>query len=166
MSEAIRGKGAPTMTTEGAVGQIYIDTDTGIQYQCVEAEKRKAYNVDVANYCWVWRRLNGDFVATDDEVQSAMTPIVFQAEQLWNNRENIAFGDELKALILSGRPVWFHGHNIATDSRFPSKWQYEKIVRFDVEDAPTVTTGGAVAIEQTTMTIFALDTTWSFLVSV
>lgn len=69
MSKPIRGNGAPTMTTEGAVGQIYIDTDTGIQYRCVEAEKRKTYGVDVANYSWVWRRLNGDFVATDDEVK-------------------------------------------------------------------------------------------------
>ena len=166
MSEAIRGKGAPTMTTEGAVGQIYIDTDTGIQYQCVEAEKRKAYNVDVANYLWVYRRLNGDFVATDDEVQSAMTPIVFQAEQLWNNRENIAFGDKLKALILSGRPVWFHGRRESTDSRYPSKWQYEKIMRIEVEDPPTVTTGGAVAITQTKMTIYALDVDWTFVISV
>ena len=166
MSEAIRGKGAPTMTTEGAVGQIYIDTDTGIQYQCVEAEKRKAYNVDVANYLWVCRRLNGDFVTTDDEVRSEMTPIVFQAEQLWENRENIAFGDELKALILSGRPVWFQEHDIATDSRFPSEWKYEKIFNFGVEDPPTVTTGGAVAITQTKMNIFALSTTWTFRVSV
>ena len=166
MSEVIRGKGAPTMTTEGAVGQIYIDTDTGIQYQCVEAEKRKAYNVDVTNYLWVLRRLNGDFVATDDEVRSAMTPIVFEAEQLWDNRENIAFGDELKELILSGRPVWFHGRRQSTDSRFPSKWQYERINRLDSQDPPTVTTGGATVIEQTTMTIWALDTTLTFVISV
>lgn len=166
MSEAIRGKGAPTMTTEGAVGQIYIDTDTGIQYQCVEAEKRKAYNVDAANYLWVCRRLNGDFVATDDEVRSAMTPVVFQAEQLWENRENIAFGDELKALILSGRPVWFQERHIATDSRFPSEWRYEKIMELIVEDPPTVTTGGAVAITQTTMRIPTFGTTWTFRISV
>lgn len=31
----IRGQGAPTANTEGAVGQIYVDTDSGIQYRCI-----------------------------------------------------------------------------------------------------------------------------------
>ena len=35
----ILGKGAPTTATEGAVGEFYMDTDTGVAYKCVAATK-------------------------------------------------------------------------------------------------------------------------------
>lgn len=68
----IKGKGAPTGTTQGAVGQIYIDTDTGIQYQCIEAVTRTGYKLNVTTYNWILRRLDGDFVATDEEVKALL----------------------------------------------------------------------------------------------
>ena len=34
----IKGKGAPSMTTEGAVGCLYMNTDTGTVYKCTAAE--------------------------------------------------------------------------------------------------------------------------------
>ena len=33
----LTGKGAPTNQTEGAIGDIYTDTDSGKQYRCVFA---------------------------------------------------------------------------------------------------------------------------------
>ena len=38
-NSTIRGHGAPTATTEGFVGQIYVDVDSGLQYRCIEAER-------------------------------------------------------------------------------------------------------------------------------
>jgi hypothetical protein len=68
----IRGQGAPTANTEGAVGQIYVDTDSGIQYRCIEAEKRTGYKLDKINYVWQERKLAGDWLATDEEVTNAL----------------------------------------------------------------------------------------------
>ena len=67
-NSTIRGHGAPTATTEGAIGQIYIDVDSGLQYQCIEAERRTGYKLDQINYGWQERKLAGDWLATDDEL--------------------------------------------------------------------------------------------------
>lgn len=67
-NSTIRGHGAPTATTEGFVGQIYVDVDSGLQYRCIEAERRTGYKLDQVNYGWQERKLAGDWLATDDEL--------------------------------------------------------------------------------------------------
>ena len=43
-----KGKGVPTNKTKGALGVIYTDTDTGVQYKCTGA-----YDINgVENYEW------------------------------------------------------------------------------------------------------------------
>lgn len=52
----IKGKGLPTRNTKGALGDIYVDTNTGIKYKCTgsysistHAESNKEYEWKPAN---------------------------------------------------------------------------------------------------------------------
>lgn len=58
---SITGSGAPTTTTEGAVGCLYMDTGTGDLYKCTAA-------VDGV-YTWV-EAGNGSGTVTDDHINS------------------------------------------------------------------------------------------------
>ena len=48
----IKGNGPPTKSTPGAVGQIYIDRETGLRYECIEAFVQKGYKVNREIYTW------------------------------------------------------------------------------------------------------------------
>lgn len=55
MSETIvtiKHSGPPTKNTQGAVGQIYIDTDTGVRWECVEAHLVDYYKGSRVFYDW------------------------------------------------------------------------------------------------------------------
>ena len=49
---SITGSGSPTTETEGAVGEFYMDTDTGDVYKCTA----------VADGAYIWKNTNTDFV--------------------------------------------------------------------------------------------------------
>ena len=68
----IKGNGPPTNHTPGAVGQFYVDHDTGIRYECVEAFVQKGYKFNSQNYKWEERGIDTDFLATDAEVAKAV----------------------------------------------------------------------------------------------
>lgn len=68
----IKGNGPPTKDTPGSVGQFYVDHDTGIRYECVEAFTQKGYKIDKQVYEWEERGLDMDFLATDAEVAKAV----------------------------------------------------------------------------------------------
>ena len=58
----IKKSGPPTKNTPGAVGQIYVDTDTGLRWECVEAHREKHYKGTQEFYDWEERGLDPDFV--------------------------------------------------------------------------------------------------------
>lgn len=68
----IKGNGPPTKSTPGAVGQIYVDRETGLRYECTEANVQKGYKINKAFYTWEERGLDPDFIATDAEVAKAV----------------------------------------------------------------------------------------------
>lgn len=68
----IKGNGPPTKSTPGAVGQIYVDADTGLRYECTEAFVQKGYKINKAVYEWEERGLDPDALATDAEVAAAV----------------------------------------------------------------------------------------------
>lgn len=68
----IKGNGPPTKSTPGAVGQIYIDRETGLRYECIEAFVQKGYKVNREIYTWEEKGLDPDFLATDAEVEKAI----------------------------------------------------------------------------------------------
>ena len=68
----IKGNGPPTKSTPGAVGQIYVDRETGLRYECTEANVQKGYKIDKSFYTWEERGLDPDFIATDAEVAKAV----------------------------------------------------------------------------------------------
>lgn len=68
----IKGNGPPTKDTPGAVGQFYVDRDTGIRYECVEAFGQTGYKINKQVYEWEARGLDPDFLATDAEVAKAV----------------------------------------------------------------------------------------------
>ncbi len=59
----IKKNGPPTENTPGAVGQDYVDTDTGLRYECVEAFYETSYNGSRTLYAWESRGLDMEFVA-------------------------------------------------------------------------------------------------------
>lgn len=62
MLAAIKQSGPPTKNTPGAVGQDYIDTTTGLRWECVEATSEKFYKHNKVVYNWELRGLDPDFV--------------------------------------------------------------------------------------------------------
>ena len=68
----IKAYGPPTKDTTGSVGQIYIDQETGLRYECTEAFVEKGYKIDKSTYKWVEKGLDPDFIATDAEVAKAV----------------------------------------------------------------------------------------------
>lgn len=68
----IKANGPPTKYTPGSVGQIYIDQETGLRYECTEAFVEKGYKIDKSTYKWVEKGLDPDFIATDAEVAKAV----------------------------------------------------------------------------------------------
>lgn len=68
----IKGNGPPTKSTPGAVGQIYVDRETGLRYECIEAFVQKGYKISKEIYTWEEKGLDPDFLATDAEVAKAV----------------------------------------------------------------------------------------------
>lgn len=62
MLAAIKQSGPPTKNTPGAVGQDYIDTTTGLRWECVEATSEKFYKQNKVVYNWELRGLDPEFV--------------------------------------------------------------------------------------------------------
>lgn len=68
----IKSNGPPTKDTPGAVGQFYVDQDTGLRYECIEAFTQKGYKISREIYTWELRGPDLDFLATDREVADAI----------------------------------------------------------------------------------------------
>ena len=68
----IKANGPPTKDTPGAVGQMYVDKDTGLRYECVEAFTKTGYKFSKTIYTWEERGIDMDFMATDAEVADAI----------------------------------------------------------------------------------------------
>lgn len=71
----VKGNGPPTKDTPGSVGQIYVDQETGLRYECTEAFVQKGYKINKATYKWVEKGLDPDFIATDAEIAKAVDNI-------------------------------------------------------------------------------------------
>lgn len=68
----IQGNGPPTKDTPGAVGQRYVDQETGLAYECIEAWTQQGYKINKAVYTWKEVGLDPDSLATDAEVAIAI----------------------------------------------------------------------------------------------
>lgn len=64
----IKGKGAPTRSTKGAIGDIYVDLGTGKQYKCVNA-----YGVH-GQFDYTWKLQNGSPVNVQEIKQESKKP--------------------------------------------------------------------------------------------
>ena len=73
----IKGYGPPTNKTRGSVGQDYVDLNTGIMYECVEAFSNRGYKFTREIYTWEKRGIDMDIMATDKEVEAALDGYVF-----------------------------------------------------------------------------------------
>lgn len=71
----IKANGPPTKDTPGAVGQFYVDRDSGIRYECVEAFTKRGYKFSKTIYTWEERGIDMDFIATDEEVAKAVSDL-------------------------------------------------------------------------------------------
>ena len=63
-------------TRGGAVGAIYVDDGTGIEYECVECNLRTGYGFNDISYVWKRRPLSPDWLATDMEVRNQIAKAV------------------------------------------------------------------------------------------
>ena len=75
MLAVIKQSGPPTKNTPGAVGQDYVDIDTGLRWECVEATSEKFYKQNKVVYNWELRGLDPDFVVdslTDEKSKVAL----------------------------------------------------------------------------------------------
>lgn len=73
----LHGYGPPNYETRGgAVGAIYVDNGTGIEYECVECNLRTGYGFNDVSYVWKRRPLSPDWLATDVEVRNQITNAV------------------------------------------------------------------------------------------
>ncbi len=68
----ITGNGPPTSNTPGAVGQEYVDSETGIIYECTESFVHKGYKFTREIYTWEEKGLDMDAMTTDAEVETAI----------------------------------------------------------------------------------------------
>ena len=73
----IKGYGPPTNKTHGSVGQHYVDLNTGIMYECVEAFSCSGYKFAREMYTWEKRGIDMETLATDKEVETALDDYVF-----------------------------------------------------------------------------------------
>lgn len=73
----LSGYGPPTyMTKGGAVGAIYIDLETGIEYECIACTINDGYGFSNGEYAWKQRPLSPDWLATNVEVQKQITKAI------------------------------------------------------------------------------------------
>ena len=73
----LHGYGPPNYETRGgAVGAIYVDDGTGIEYECVECNLRTGYGFNDISYVWKQRPLSPDWLATDMEVRNQIAKAV------------------------------------------------------------------------------------------
>ena len=68
----ITGSGAPTAATEGAVGCLYMDTDSGSVYKCTAA----------AAGAYTWQAFGGTDDATLGDIEAALDSIIAIQNQL------------------------------------------------------------------------------------
>lgn len=73
----LRGSGPPTKDTPGAVGQKYVDTNTGAMYECTEAFSNKGYKFSRENYTWKKKGYDMDSFSMDSEVSEYTEGYVF-----------------------------------------------------------------------------------------
>lgn len=77
----IKGNGPPTKDTPGAVGQYYLDRDTGLRYECTESFIKNGYGFSKTIYTWEKRGFDIDYMATDAEVAKAIDDLREQISQ-------------------------------------------------------------------------------------
>ena len=89
MLAVIKQGGPPTKNTPGAVGQYYIDIDTGLRWECVEATSEKLYKQNKVVYNWEPRGLDPDFVVdslpSGNTLLLASVPTVLPVKGNWSS---------------------------------------------------------------------------------
>ena len=92
MLTAIKQSGPPTKYTPGAVGQDYVDTDTGLRWECVEATNEKSYKHNRVVYNWVLRGLDPEFVVDGlaDEEDKPALPVKLDILETIVDYENLS----------------------------------------------------------------------------
>ena len=79
----VKGNGAPTAKTRGAIGDLYLDVDTGTKYQCISRYRDSLGHIEIN-----WKRCEGDdtpVVNTAVEAPEEPTPV---SENNDRNRNN------------------------------------------------------------------------------
>ena len=51
----VKGNGAPTAKTRGAIGDLYLDVDTGAKYQCISRYRDSLGHIEIN-----WKQCDGD----------------------------------------------------------------------------------------------------------
>lgn len=77
----IRGKGLPTRSTKGALGDIYIDQTTGRKYKCVGATTMQTLGKADSDYQWKFMSDKEAVVDTNKPVEKAPEKEVKSPEQ-------------------------------------------------------------------------------------
>ena len=94
--EDIKGSGPPTENTPGAVGQIYIDTETALRWECIESHHETRYKGVRVFYDWKCRGLDPDFLATDADIEKAGSASV-KLNILETICENVTLSDDTQS---------------------------------------------------------------------
>lgn len=89
----IKGSGPPTENTPGAVGQIYVDTETALRWECIESHHETRYKGVRVFYNWECRGLDPDFLATDADIEKAGSASV-KLNILETICENVTLSDD------------------------------------------------------------------------
>ena len=103
MLAVIKQGGPPTKNTPGAVGQYYIDIDTGLRWECVEATSEKLYKQNKVVYNWEPRGLDPDFVV--DSLPSGNTLLLTGSPRVlpaWKNWSSVCYGDGKFVTVANG----------------------------------------------------------------
>lgn len=128
----LHGYGPPNYETRGgAVGAIYVDDRTGIEYECVECNLRTGYGFNDISYVWKQRPLSPDWLATDMEVRNQITKAVdslptyeVTSFRISSSLPSFPFGGDVgesHALLnsyglIEVQNVWRYGNFVITDN--------------------------------------------------
>jgi hypothetical protein len=87
------GKGAPTLTFEGQVGDIYTDIDTGIQYKCVQAYTSTDTIISKGDREYEWKKVEVSVELPFGEITVYSNKVYWDGNKNGKETTNVVDGD-------------------------------------------------------------------------
>lgn len=165
----IKHSGPPTKNTKGAVGQFYIDTDTGLRWECVEANLETYYKGARVIYDWAARgydlatmieKLGGGSESGNHARLNVLETICSDVALTGNNPtytfpSPITIGDDMYLLVYQ---YYYNEERDPSNDICGLSWQIEDVVRWGTAQDNNSVTLSSTGVTDTWVTQNAKST--------